>query len=60
MRLLLVGLQVLVPAITSLGAERPPNVVLVMADDVGYECFGAYGSRQYIPSTGPVDPSRVR
>ena len=28
-------------------AERPPNVVLIMADDVGYECFGAYGSRQY-------------
>ncbi len=28
-------------------ATRPPNVVLVMADDVGYECFGAYGSRQY-------------
>lgn len=47
MRLLLVGLLALFPAITSLGAERPPNVVLVMADDVGYECFGAYGSLQY-------------
>ena len=29
--------------------EHPPNVVLIMADDVGYECFGAYGSRQYKP-----------
>ncbi len=29
------------------GAERPPNVVLIMADDVGFECFGAYGSAQY-------------
>lgn len=28
-------------------APRPRNVVLIMADDVGYECFGAYGSRQY-------------
>ena len=28
-------------------SERRPNVVLLMADDVGYECFGAYGSRQY-------------
>ncbi len=28
-------------------AGGPPNVILVMADDVGYECFGAYGSRQY-------------
>ena len=27
--------------------DRPPNVVLIMADDVGYECFGTYGSRQY-------------
>ncbi len=24
-----------------------PNVILIMADDVGYECFGCYGSRQY-------------
>ncbi len=34
-------------------ATRPPNVVLIMADDVGYECFGAYGSRQY--STPRID-----
>ncbi|MHC4876893.1 MAG: sulfatase-like hydrolase/transferase [Planctomycetota bacterium] len=26
---------------------KPPNIVLIMADDVGYECFGCYGSRQY-------------
>ncbi len=24
-----------------------PNVVLIMADDIGYECFGCYGSQQY-------------
>ncbi len=24
-----------------------PNIVLIMADDVGYEAFGAYGSAQY-------------
>ena len=36
-------------AVTALAsaAERGPNVVLLMADDVGYECFGAYGSGQY-------------
>jgi len=28
-------------------ATRRPNVILIMADDVGYECFGCYGSRQY-------------
>ncbi len=31
-----------------LGAAPPrPNIVLIMADDVGYECFGCYGSKQY-------------
>ena len=23
------------------------NVVLIMADDVGYECFSAYGSKEF-------------
>ena len=27
--------------------KRPPNVILIMADDIGYECFGCYGSTQY-------------
>ena len=27
--------------------QRRPNVVMIMADDVGYECFSSYGSRQY-------------
>jgi len=27
--------------------SRKPNIILIMADDVGYECFGCYGSRQY-------------
>ncbi len=24
-----------------------PNMILIMADDIGYECFGTYGSKQY-------------
>ena len=32
-----------------LAAQESPkrNIILIMADDVGYECFGCYGSRQY-------------
>lgn len=28
-------------------ASRRPNVVVIMADDIGQECFGSYGSEQY-------------
>lgn len=27
--------------------ERKPNIVLIMADDVGWECFGCYGAQDY-------------
>ena len=33
--------------------DARPNVVLIMADDVGYEAFGAYGNRHY--STPRID-----
>lgn len=26
-------------------AKRPPNVILIMADDVGWECFSSYGGK---------------
>ncbi|MFP6901165.1 MAG: sulfatase-like hydrolase/transferase, partial [Opitutales bacterium] len=28
-------------------AKNPPNVVLIMADDMGYECLGANGAADY-------------
>ncbi len=34
-------------------ASAAPNIVLIMADDIGYECYGCYGSEQY--STPNID-----
>ena len=31
---------------TTRSAKRP-NILLILADDIGYECLGAYGSKQY-------------
>ncbi|MEZ5397218.1 MAG: sulfatase-like hydrolase/transferase [Bryobacterales bacterium] len=45
----------------SLGFAAPPNVVLIMADDVGYECFGFSGSKQYsTPQLDRIADSGVR
>jgi len=27
--------------------QSPPNVILIMADDMGFECLGTYGSAEY-------------
>jgi arylsulfatase A len=29
------------------GKSAKPNIILIMADDIGYECFGCYGSASY-------------
>jgi arylsulfatase A len=31
----------------SSGKSAKPNIILIMADDIGYECFGCYGSASY-------------
>ena len=49
-------LPLLLLAVWSLPAEaddKKTNIILIMADDVGYECFGCYGSKQY--STPNID-----
>ena len=28
-------------------ASKKPNIILIMADDLGYECLGCYGSQSY-------------
>lgn len=37
----------------AIAADTPLNVLLVMADDIGFECFSSYGSREY--STPRID-----
>jgi arylsulfatase A len=37
---------------TARAADRP-NVIMIMADDIGYECYSCYGSKQY--STPNID-----
>ncbi len=43
-RRLLIFVMLLLPG--KIHAEKP-NIILIMADDIGYECFGCYGSQQY-------------
>ena len=32
---------------TSTIEQKPPNVILIMADDLGFECIGSYGGTSY-------------
>ena len=34
-------------SLTLNGADRKPNIILIMADDAGWECFGSYGAVVY-------------
>lgn len=41
--------------------ERPPNIVLIMADDMGYECIGANGCTEYTtPNLDRLASSGIR
>lgn len=44
---LLVLTATLILASEAAAADRPPNILLIMADDFGYECVGANGSTSY-------------
>jgi len=34
-------------AFTTLASAKPMNVLMIMADDIGFECFSSYGSEEY-------------
>ena len=41
-------LAIVTTGTTTCGKEsKNLNIVLIMADDVGYECFSAYGSKEF-------------
>ncbi|MFW6162275.1 MAG: sulfatase-like hydrolase/transferase [Planctomycetota bacterium] len=42
-----VGLGIMAAALGAEGNRRRPNVVLIMADDLGYECLGCNGGTSY-------------
>ena len=44
---LILALAIVLSALATTAQAKQPNIILIMADDVGYECFGSYGSRQY-------------
>jgi len=44
---LIPSLFVSLVSILSVAQDRPPNIVLLMADDMGYECLSANGSTSY-------------
>lgn len=48
----------LFPAL-SLYAQEKPNVLLIMADDMGYECLGVNGSTYHTPVLDNMAESAV-
>ena len=43
---MLLSLGALQPA--AVAKDVPLNVLLIMADDIGFECFSSYGSKEYM------------
>ena len=45
---------------TSMGAERPPNIIVIMSDDVGYSDIGCYGSEINTPNLDALAQGGLR
>ena len=44
---LILMISILSCSVMAYSVERNPNVILIMADDISWECFGSYGSTEY-------------
>ena len=54
-------LLVLIISCSNEPSEEKPNIILIMADDMGYECLSAYGSTSYkTPRLDEMAASGVR
>lgn len=60
-KIVIVFLTVLIGMVSSKKAEQLPNIVLIMADDMGYECLGCNGSTEYkTPNLDGLAASGIR
>lgn len=46
-RVLVLAVLAAVPGLPALAEDRPPNVVLILADDLGYSDVGVYGAKGF-------------
>jgi len=59
-RLLIIILASLLPSVSLLSAKDRPNIVLIMADDMGYSDIGCYGSEINTPTLDQLARNGVR
>ena len=53
-----ITLALIALALPTVAGRRPPNIILIMADDVSWECFGCYGAKDY--ATPNIDALAAR